>query len=51
MICIGANRPLAGVSRVRVPGDGSLQKRRQNLAAGVVNLDERVYERILALCG
>lgn len=48
---IAANRPLAGVSQVRVPGDGSLQKRRQNLAAGVVNLDERVYERILALCG
>ena len=47
---LAATRPLAGMSPVRVPGDGSLHTRKQNLAAGVVNLDERVYERILALC-
>ena len=46
---IAASRPMAGVSRVRVPGDGSLQLRKQRLAAGVVSVDERVYQRILAL--
>jgi hypothetical protein len=35
---------------VRVPGDGSLRRRKQALAAGVVKIDERVYERIVALC-
>jgi LDH2 family malate/lactate/ureidoglycolate dehydrogenase len=48
---IAANRPIAGTSHVRVPGDSSLQRRKEGLAAGVVNLDQRVYERILALCG
>jgi hypothetical protein len=33
-----------------VPGDGSLQRRKQGLAAGMVNLDERVYQRIVELC-
>jgi LDH2 family malate/lactate/ureidoglycolate dehydrogenase len=47
---VAANRPMAGTTRVRVPGDGSLRRRKQALAAGVVTLDERVYERILALC-
>ena len=47
---IAATRPIEGMSKVRVPGDGSLQRRKQGLAAGVVNLDERVYRRILALC-
>ena len=46
---IAASRPMAGVSRVRVPGDGSLQLRKQRLAAGMVSVDERVYQRILAL--
>jgi LDH2 family malate/lactate/ureidoglycolate dehydrogenase len=46
---IAANRPMQGASRVRVPGDGSLQRRKERLAAGVVNLDERVYERIREL--
>ncbi|MGZ5089732.1 MAG: Ldh family oxidoreductase [Burkholderiales bacterium] len=48
---IAANRPMPGMPQVRVPGDGSLQRRKERLAAGVVNLDERVYERIRALCG
>jgi len=47
---IAANRPMAGVSQVRVPGDGSLQRRKQGLKAGVVSVDERVYQRILELC-
>ena len=48
---ITASRPLTGATQVRVPGDGSLQKRRQNLAAGVVNLDDRVYKQIVEMCG
>lgn len=47
---LAASRPMPGTSQVRVPGDGSLQRRKQALAAGVVNIDERVYQRILALC-
>ena len=47
---IAANRPMPGKPNVRVPGDGSLQRRKQNLAAGVINLDDRVYARILELC-
>jgi len=47
---IAANRPLPGMPAVRVPGDGSLQRRREALAKGVVNVDEKVYQRILALC-
>lgn len=45
-----STRPMEGTAQVRVPGDGSLQRRKDALAAGVVNLDERVYQRILALC-
>ena len=45
-----STRPMEGASQVRVPGDGSLQRRKDALAAGVVNLDERVYQRIVALC-
>ena len=45
-----ANRPLAGASAVRVPGDASLQRRKEGLAAGIVNLDAMVYQRILELC-
>ena len=47
---IAASRPKAGTAKVRVPGDGSLQRRKQALAAGMVRVDERVYQRILALC-
>lgn len=46
---IAANRPMAGAP-VRVPGDGSLQRRKTALAAGMVTIDERVYHRILVLC-
>jgi LDH2 family malate/lactate/ureidoglycolate dehydrogenase len=41
---------MEGASAVRVPGDASLQKRRERRAAGVVNLDERVYQRLLEAC-
>jgi L-2-hydroxycarboxylate dehydrogenase (NAD+) len=47
---VAANRPLQGNERVRVPGDGSLARRKARLAAGVVHIDERVYRRLLALC-
>jgi LDH2 family malate/lactate/ureidoglycolate dehydrogenase len=47
---VAANRPIEGGTAVHVPGDGSLRRRKQALAAGVVTLDERVYRRILALC-
>ena len=48
---IAANRPMPGKPAVRVPGDGSQQRRRQALAAGMVTIDERVYQRIQELCG
>lgn len=47
---IAANRPLPGLPAVRVPGDGSLQRRRQALTRGTVSVDDTVYLRILALC-
>jgi L-2-hydroxycarboxylate dehydrogenase (NAD+) len=47
---IAGSRPIEGTAEVRVPGDGSLQRRKERLAAGVVNLDARVYERIVQLC-
>jgi len=46
---IQASRPAAGVSKVRVPGDGSMAKRRRAMAAGVIPLDDRVYSQILEL--
>jgi LDH2 family malate/lactate/ureidoglycolate dehydrogenase len=47
---IASSRPLPGKPPVRVPGDHSQERRRQALAAGVVTLDERVYQRIAELC-
>lgn len=44
-------RPITPGSKVRVPGDGSLSRRKARLAAGTVDVDERVYERLVALCG
>jgi LDH2 family malate/lactate/ureidoglycolate dehydrogenase len=48
---IESNRPMDGGSAVRVPGDGSLARRKRALAEGKVAIDERVYRQILALCG
>lgn len=48
---ITANRPAAGTGTVRVPGDNSQQKRRDNLAKGVINVDEKVYARLRELAG
>jgi LDH2 family malate/lactate/ureidoglycolate dehydrogenase len=47
---VAAGRPRDGTAKVRVPGDGSLLRRKQSLAAGAVTVDERVYQQILALC-
>ena len=47
---IASSRPMPGQSAVLVPGDGSQQRRKAALAAGLVTIDERVYERIAALC-
>jgi LDH2 family malate/lactate/ureidoglycolate dehydrogenase len=46
---IASGRPAPGTAKVRVPGDGSLNRRKAALAKGVVAVDERVYQRILAL--
>lgn len=46
---IALGRPAAGAANVRVPGDGSLARRKAALAKGTVTVDERVYQRILAL--
>jgi LDH2 family malate/lactate/ureidoglycolate dehydrogenase len=40
---------LAGHDGVRMPGDGSLARRKLNLAAGVIGLDDRIYQQILDL--
>ncbi len=46
---IAANRPAAGGSAVRVPGDRSQQLRRENRTKGVIDLDEKVYARLCEL--
>ena len=46
---VAATRPMSGNSAVRVPGDTSQQRRRERTAAGVVEIDDRVYERLVAL--
>lgn len=46
---ITSTRPAAGVARVRVPGESSQRRRKGALAAGVIQVDDRVYSRILEL--
>lgn len=46
---IKTSRPGPGMAQVRVPGETSLRKRRENTAAGVVRVDDRIYARIVAL--
>lgn len=46
---VHASRPAAGVARVRLPGEGSAEKRRRARTADVVELDERIYARIVQL--
>jgi LDH2 family malate/lactate/ureidoglycolate dehydrogenase len=46
---ITSNRPQGDNSAVRVPGDRSQQLRRENMAKGVIPLDEKVYERLRML--
>ena len=47
---IECNRP-SGDAPVRVPGDGSLKRRKARIAEGFVTVDDRVYERLVALAG
>jgi LDH2 family malate/lactate/ureidoglycolate dehydrogenase len=42
-------RPMHGVGNVRVPGDGSQNRRERARRAATIWLDDTVYERILAL--
>lgn len=46
---INATRPAPGTEKVRAPGDGSMQHRKRAAPAGVIQLDDRVYARILEL--
>lgn len=46
---VETSRPLAGSAAVRVPGDRSQRLRRENVAKGVIPLDEKVYARLVAL--
>lgn len=46
---IASTRPADGVAGVRVPGESSQQRRKRALAAGVIQVDDRVYSRILEL--
>jgi LDH2 family malate/lactate/ureidoglycolate dehydrogenase len=46
-----ANKPQAGSGTMRVPGDSSQRKRRENLAKGIIPLDDKVHARLLALAG
>jgi LDH2 family malate/lactate/ureidoglycolate dehydrogenase len=46
---VANTRPMAGHNAVRVPGDSSQQRRRERTAAGVVEIDDRVYQRLVAL--
>jgi LDH2 family malate/lactate/ureidoglycolate dehydrogenase len=48
---IESNRPAAGASAVRVPGDRSQRLRRENLAKGFITLDDKVHARLRALAG
>jgi LDH2 family malate/lactate/ureidoglycolate dehydrogenase len=46
---IAASRPAAGNDAVRMPGDGSQARRRQALARGTIEVDDRIYSRLLEL--
>jgi LDH2 family malate/lactate/ureidoglycolate dehydrogenase len=46
---IEASRPAPGTDRVRVPGRGSLAKRARAEASGQIEVDETVYETLVAL--
>jgi LDH2 family malate/lactate/ureidoglycolate dehydrogenase len=48
---VSTSRPAPGAGPVRVAGDGSLQRRKRALAAGVVHVDDKVYARLLELQG
>lgn len=48
---VQANRPAPAGLAVRLPGDGSMLRREAAKRKGNIYLDDKVYQRILALCG
>ena len=46
---IEASRPAPGVGKVRVPGRGSLARRQQAQVAGVIDVDNAVYDTLVSL--
>lgn len=46
---IASNRPLTADQPVRVPGDGSQQRRKRALERGTIRLDDKVHARICEL--
>lgn len=48
---IEASRPAPGVEKVRVPGRGSLAKRAMAEALGKIEVDQAVYDTLMALRG
>ncbi len=48
---IEGSRPAPGTDRVRVPGRGSLAKRAKAQASGTIEVDDAVYETLMALRG
>ena len=48
---IEASRPAPGSAQVRVHGRGSLAKRARAQAAGVIEVDQAVYDTLVALRG
>ena len=46
---IEASRPAPGGARVRVPGRGSLARRAAARAAGAIEVDDAVYETLMAM--
>ena len=48
---IEASRPAPGVEKVRVPGRGSLAKRAKAEALGKIEVDQAVFDTLMALRG
>lgn len=46
---IEASRPAPGVGRVRVPGRGSLARRKKAQDAGTIDVDNAVYDQLVSL--
>lgn len=48
---VRASRPAPGAPPVRIPGERSQRNRAASLAAGTIYVDDRIYQRLRALCG